>query len=272
MAGHGTRLLPATRAIPKGLLPVGRWPLLFYAIQEAVASGADTIVLITNRHHSNLIRSYLEPDDESDWLPRISSQARIIFVEQHSPRGLADSIRSAKNHLQDDAFGVILPDALILGEYPCIDQLGKCYADDPGFWVATRRLEPKETERFGVLVINEDSSAFHCRVLQVRSIVEKPKPEESPSLFGVFGRYILEPSIFGAIDRIRPDPSGELQLSDALRLCCEDHRVYGYLFSGEHFDTGEWLGYAQAVVRCFSSDPTIGPAFSKSLCCSSLVS
>jgi UTP--glucose-1-phosphate uridylyltransferase len=276
VAGRGIRLFPATKIVCKVLLPIARKPLIQYAVEEAVASGAECIILVINSRDT-LVRRYFEPDyeleqlltesgreDELALFRQICTTTSIVTVQQDSPRGLADSIRCAKSVVKDEPFGVILPDALILGDRPCIGQLIESYRRRCGTVIATRLLQPMETERYGILDIDRDVSA-EDRILSVRSIVEKPKSEHAPSLYGVFGRYILEPSIFDSIDSILPDLSGELQLTDALRLCCADRQVYGYLFDGKHFDTGEWLGYAQANVECVLADPEIGPAFSNYL-------
>lgn len=270
VAGRGTRLFPATKVVPKVLVPVGRKPLLLYAIEEAVASGAERIVVVTN-HQDSLIRSFPEADSDLErtlvasgrlqdvaLLRAVAAAVPIVFVRQDEPRGLADSIRCARSETGDAAFGVILPDALITGEVPCLGQLIEFYLRHPGFVIATRHLHPDETEHYGILVTERYTGGPGESVLRVKSMVEKPKPEAAPSLYGVFGRYILEPTIFDSIDRIEPDSSGELQITDALNLCCSQHQVYGFEFTGEHFDCDEWLGYARATVDRFLADQDIG--------------
>jgi len=271
VAGRGTRLFPATKVVPKVLLPIGRKPLIHYAVEEAVASGAECVILVTSLKDS-LVREYFKPDPElqqyledsgrvedAALLRRICTMTSIVTVQQDFPRGLADSIRRAQPMVKDEPFGVILPDALIIGNRPCIGQLLEAYRRYPGTFIATRRVEPHETDRYGILVIGSDEDGVDDCICEVKSMVEKPKPEHAPSLFGVFGRYILEPDVFKAIDAVRPDRYGELQLTDALNHLCGEHSVYGYLFRGEHFDTGEWLGFAQATVECLRTDPILGP-------------
>jgi UTP--glucose-1-phosphate uridylyltransferase len=277
MAGRGIRLFSATKVVPKVLLPIGRKPLILYAVEEAVASGAECVILVTNPRDS-LIRKYFEPDSELErllsesgrqedaaLLRRICTMISIVIVQQDFPRGLADSIRCAQPMVKDEPFGVILPDALMIGDRPCIGQLIESYGRYHGTVIATRLLQPHETERYGILVVDQDAYTADDRVLRVRSMVEKPKPEVAPSLYGVFGRYVLEPGVFEAIDAILPDASGELQLTDALNFNCAEHGTYGHLFEGKHFDTGEWLGHAQASIECMLADPELGPAFSKYL-------
>jgi UTP--glucose-1-phosphate uridylyltransferase len=276
VAGLGTRLFSATKVVPKVLLPVGRKPLILYAIEEAAKSGAECVVLVTNNNDS-LVHAYFERDagleryfdecgrhEESALLQRICTMISIVTVKQDYPRGLADSIRCAKPIVKNEPFGVILPDALIISDRPCIGQLIESYDRLHGTVIATRRLQRHETDRYGILVVAPDTSDDGV-ILNVKSMVEKPKPELAPSLYGVFGRYILEPGVFEAIAAISPDQSGELQLTDALKLYCASHRVFGHLFKGDHFDTGEWLGFAQASVKCMLADPVFGSDFSKYL-------
>jgi UTP--glucose-1-phosphate uridylyltransferase len=204
-------------------------------------------------------------EEEAVALRSICTTIPIVTVQQQYPRGLADAIRSAKPFVKDEPFGVILPDALILGKRPCLGQLIESYDRHIGSVIATRRVQHHETDHYGILVVDSDATAVDSLNFRVRSMVEKPTPELAPSLYGVFGRYVLDSSVFEAMDAIRPDASGELQLTDALNLLCTKHYVYGHLFEGEHFDTGEWLGFAQATLVCTLSDPKIGSAFCRYL-------
>lgn len=273
VAGRGTRLLPATKAVPKALLPVGRKPLILHALEEAIASGAECVVVVSNREDSLLhefftgnskLEEYLKRsghEDEAASLKSMCGLISIVTVLQESPRGLADAIRCARPAMTDEPFGVILPDAMILGSRPAMSQLTECYSRHRGAVVASRVLQPAETERYGILVMDVEAAGAVVPSLRVRSMVEKPKPEAAPSLYGIFGRYILEADVFEAIDQIRPDSCGEVQLTDALNLYCANHDVFACLFEGVHFDVGEWLGFAEANVACMLADPRHGPAF-----------
>jgi UTP--glucose-1-phosphate uridylyltransferase len=277
VAGLGTRLMPATKVVPKVLLPIGRKPLILHAVEEAVAAGAECVVLVANRRDS-LIQKYFEPnaeledhlrqngrDEEAASLNRVAELISIVTVLQESPNGLADAIRCARPILGNQPFGVILPDALILARRPAIRQLIDEYASNPSTLIATRIIPRQETQRYGILVPGLQTSTAHPRLLPVRALVEKPRSDVTPSLYGIFGRYILEPSIFSAIDSIRPDRSDELQLTDALNRLCASHPVNACLFEGDHYDTGEWLGFAQAAAACMLADPAYGAPFSKFL-------
>lgn len=272
VAGRGARLLPVTRGIRKELLPAGRKPLLLYAVEEAVASGAELVVFVTAANDESVQRffsgdaeleNYLEAhgrEREAAALRTMCTSVRISFVHQQFPRGLADAVLCAREAIMDGSFAVILPDALILSGRPCIGQLMDGHARYGGTMIATRAIEREETPFYGVLTIDSGSDGLDSGIVRVRSMVEKPRPECAPSLYGIFGRYILEPEIFKAIEMIKTDASEELQLTDAINLLCQESPVFGYLFEGKHFDTGSWLGYSKAALECMLTDCELGPA------------
>lgn len=277
VAGLGTRLMPATKVVPKVLLPVGRKPLILHAVEEAVAAGAECVVLVANRRDS-LISDYFKPnaeleehlkqagrEEEADSLDRLTQLISIVTMLQESPRGLADAIRCAQPIVGNQPFGVLLPDALILAPSPAIGQLIHQFDLNPSTLIATRLVPRQETARYGIIVPKSKDSTYRPQRFAVQALVEKPRPEAAPSLYGVFGRYILEPSIFAAIQSIHPDRCGELQLTDALNLLCTRDPVNACLFDGAHYDTGEWLGFAQATAACMLADPLYGAPFSKFL-------
>ncbi|MGD0096237.1 MAG: sugar phosphate nucleotidyltransferase [Terracidiphilus sp.] len=266
VAGRGTRLLPATKAIRKELLPVGRKPLLLYAVEEALASGAERIIFVTTPNDQSIIRffgrdleleSYLHMHgrcEEAVALEKLSTSARFAFVSQESPRGLADAILCAREATVGRPFGVILPDALILSERPCIGQLMRSYGVHGGCVIATRAIERHETLNFGVLTFESRNNKAMSDAQRVLSLVEKPRPECAPSLYGIFGRYIFEPGIFDAIQKTCPGEGQEMQLTDAINLYCKNNAVFGYPFEGKHIDTGNWQGYGLAVLECLLAD------------------
>ena len=269
VAGRGARLLPVTKGIRKELLPVGRKPLLLYAVEEATASGADCIVFVTPLNDRSVdqffsrdedLERYLEEhglSEEAAALREMCTTVRFAFVRQERPRGLADAIICAREKTAGEPFGVILPDALILSRRPCIGQLMDCHDRHRGCVIGTRKINRSETTSYGVLVVEPNDGDLDSDVVRVRSLVEKPQPEVAPSLFGIFGRYILEPTIFDAIEQISAQKDEEIELTDALCLYCKDNRVFGCLFEGNHFDTGSWLGYGRAVLECLLADKEI---------------
>jgi UTP--glucose-1-phosphate uridylyltransferase len=271
VAGRGTRLLPASKGVRKELFPVGRKPLIAYAVDEAVASGVAHVIFVISPGETGLQRyfshdaeleSYLEQHgraDECAALRASSTAARFSFVTQPFQMGLADAIRCARVELTDTPFGVILPDAFILSEKPCMSQLIDSFHRHRGSVIATRIVQRCETSSYGILAFDSESEQHDPATLKVQLMKEKPKPDEAPSLYGVFGRYLLEPEIFDAIDTIVPNASGEMELTDALNLLCRTRPVYGCLFEGRHFDTGSWIGYWQAALDCMLQDASISP-------------
>jgi UTP--glucose-1-phosphate uridylyltransferase len=270
-AGLGTRFLPATKVVPKELLPIAGKPLIQFAVEEASASGIETVILVIssgkglvaehfdpNPHLESLLRS--RGDTRSAELIRqLSELAEIRTVWQDSPLGLADAIRCARALVGDEPFAVILPDALIDSECPCIAQLMTCYDKHPGCVIATQMVEHRDVSRFGILdVILMHDPCCEGRVLRVMSLTERPSPESTSSCFGIFGRYILEPEIFSCIDRTRPGYGGELQLTDSLSLCSDRTPIYAYQFHGTHYDAGDKFGYLQASIAYALKDPDTG--------------
>ena len=238
-AGIGMRLFSATKVVPKVLLPIGRKPLIHYAVEEAVESGAECVVLVTNQKDS-LVQKYFEPDPELErrlresgreedaaLFQRICARTSVVTVQQDSPRGLADSIRCARLLVKDEPFGVILPDALILANRPCIGQLIEFYQRHRGTVIATRPLQPHETDRYGILVVDADTSAADDPVLLVRSIVEKPRPEVAPSLYGGLRSIHFRAK---CIQSNRRDSPGCFRRATAYKcgepLLCRAHRVW----------------------------------------------
>lgn len=277
VAGRGTRLLPATKGVRKELFPLGTKPSIAYAVDEAVASGVKHIIFIISPGDTSLQRYfshdpeleiYLEQHgraQETAALRASSTAARFSFVTQPFQRGLADAIRCARAELNDEPFGVILPDAFILSERPCMSQLIDYFHRHRGSVIATRIVQRCETSNYGILAVDSESEQHDPAILKVQSMTEKPKPEEAPSLYGVFGRYLLEPEIFDAIETIARDVSGEIELTDALDILCRTSPVYGCQFEGRHFDTGSWIGYWQAALECMLQDASFSPVIMRHL-------
>ena len=197
---------------------------------------------------------------------RLSELAEIRTVWQDSPLGLADAIRCARAPVGDEPFAVILPDALIDSDRPCIAQVMDCYENHPGCVLATQTVEFADVGRFGILdVIPIHDPCCGGRVLRVVSLTERLSPESTSSRFGIFGRYILEPQIFSCIDHTRPGYAGEFQLSDSLSLCSDRSPVYAYQFQGTHYDAGDKFGYLQATIAYALKDPEIARPLRKHL-------
>jgi UTP--glucose-1-phosphate uridylyltransferase len=269
-AGLGTRSLPATKAIPKEMLPINGKPLIQLTVEEAVASGIETIILIVGRgkdllaehfrrniHLETLLRTRGQNAD-ADAVRDIAELAEIRIVEQGDPRGLAHAVTCARSQVGDEPFAVILPDAVIDSDVPAIRQLIDCYSKHQGCIIATQVVRADEVERFGMLdVIPFPDSCCGDRTMRVESLTERPSIGTVSSCHGIFGRYILLPEIFSCIERLAPGRGGEFQLTDALQLYARQKPLYAYRFQGKHYDAGSKLGFLQATFAYALKDPAV---------------
>ncbi|HVB54813.1 MAG TPA: UTP--glucose-1-phosphate uridylyltransferase [Candidatus Acidoferrales bacterium] len=270
-AGLGTRMLPATKVVPKEMLAVSGKPLIQYAVEEAAASGIETIILVIGRR-KRLLRKYFEPDPalerflesrghlaEASMIRQLPELARLRFVEQQKPLGIADAIRCARGLVGNDPFVVLLPDVIIRAAEPAAQQLIRAYSRQPGSIIAIREVELADIPRHGIVRAAGLADNGNPRLLRIASLVEKPPVEDAPSRFGVFGRYLLEPTIFEAINQTRPGVRGEIELTDALNLLCGDRAVSGCCFEGTHYDAGDPLGLLKASVEIAMEDSHLQP-------------
>jgi UTP--glucose-1-phosphate uridylyltransferase len=269
-AGLGTRFLPATKVVPKEMMPIAGRPLIQFAVEEAAASGLKTVILVISRGKS-LVAEHFSRNvalekilvqrgrmGDANLIRCLSEVAEIQTVSQEAPLGLADAIRSARSLVGDEPFAVILPDAVIDSAKPCIRQLMDCYEKHRGCVVATQMVEASEVDRFGVLdVASLLDTCCGGRTVQVTSLTERPKLGSVSSRNGIFGRYILEPEIFSCIEQAHPGFGGELQLTDALLLYSNRSPLYAYQFEGTHYDAGSKLGYLQATLAYALKDPDV---------------
>ena len=265
-AGFGTRMLPATKVVPKEMLPVAGKPLIQYAVEEAAASGIETVVVVV-REPESLIQTYFAPDHElesflndrgmstsADLLRDLPKIAELQFVEQRRPLGLADAVLCARRFLGDDPFVVLLPDVIMVSREPVVRQLIGAYEETGGSVLAVRQVKPQDVQRFGIVRVAPTGTGSTKSSVRIRGLVEKPSPERAPSRLGVFGRYLLEPSIWDAIAQTNPDASGEVQLTDALNLLCQNELLFGVCFEGRHYDAGDRIGYLQANIELSLED------------------
>jgi UTP--glucose-1-phosphate uridylyltransferase len=272
VAGLGTRMLPVTKSIPKEMMPVCNKPIIQYAVEEAVASGLEEVILIT-RADKSILESYFSPapelerflqqhdrENELELVRSLSSLVRISAVQQSSPRGLGDALRCARSAIGDEPFAVILPDAMIDARPPVLAQLIGAYRHCPSCFVATQPVAPADTSRYGILKVASAGDDSLPQVFRVLSLVEKPAARAAPSLYGVFGRYLLQPRIFDYLDSAREDCNGELQLTEALNRYCQQAPLYALCFEGNHFDAGDRVGYLQVLLHYALKDPELGPA------------
>lgn len=271
-AGYGTRMLPATKAVPKEMLPVAGKPLIQYAVEEAAASGIETVIVVI-RGDKSLIQDHFSPDTALESFLRqrglsksydsfraVLAPVNLQYVHQNSPLGLADAVSCARPLLGEDAFVILLPDVIMVSREPVVRQLIRAHEETGGSVIAVREVDPRDVGRFGIVQVDRSAVGQSKRALRIRGLVEKPTSDRAPSRLGVFGRYLLEPSIWNAIAQTRPDAGGEVQLTDALNLLCHDQPLFGVRFEGRHHDAGDRLGYLKANLEIALQDPYLREA------------
>ncbi|MBI4329153.1 MAG: UTP--glucose-1-phosphate uridylyltransferase [Chloroflexi bacterium] len=267
--GLGTRFLPATKTLPKEMLPVVDRPMVHYAVEEAVESGLSHVVLITAAGKSSL-EDYFHPNPELermlaergeteklDLVQGLVNAVDISYVRQKEPRGLGHAILSAERLTGGEPFVALLPDDIIAAEVPATRQMLDVYARYPGCHIAVERVAQEDIPSYGII----DPEPVEPRVYRVKGMVEKPPIERAPSNLGIVGRYILVPEIFDAIRRTPPGARGEIQITDAIDLLRrEGCPVYVYEFEGTRYDAGTPLGHLKASVGLAMRRPEFGPA------------
>jgi UTP--glucose-1-phosphate uridylyltransferase len=253
-AGLGTRFLPATKSMPKEMLPVVNQPVIQYVVAEAVASGADDIILITGRG-KRAIEDHFDHNPELGiagdiaslrTLDQLTQQAVLHFVRQRHPLGLADAILCAERHVGQESFGVLLGDSIHECDPPILTQLRAASKAHGGASVVGLELVPESrVSSYGIVGGKEVAPG----VLRLDRMVEKPRPSEAPSALAITGAYHLRPSIFRAIRSTPPGRNGEIQLTDALQRLIQDEEVYGLVFTGRRFDTGTPILWLEVNLR-----------------------
>jgi len=272
VAGLGTRFLPATKASPKEMLPVVDKPLIQYAVDEAVAAGARTMVFVTGRTKRSIedhfdmayeLETELAQRGKQELLDRVRDVLpegiQCVYVRQREALGLGHAVLCARPLVGDRPFGVILADDLIDGGgKPVMKQLAEKYAATGRSVISVERVPPERVDQYGVVDIGETDQRF----APIRQIVEKPSPDQAPSNLAVVGRYLLTPRIFDLLETTAPDHRGEIQLTDAIAALLDEQGVDAWEFSGRHYDCGSKLGYLKATVEYALKHPDLGEAFS----------
>jgi len=257
VAGMGTRVLPATKVLPKELLPVVDKPLIQYAVEEAAEAGITEIVLVTAKGKELLADHFdrspeLERQLEERGKTELLEIARgtcpkgvtITTVRQPAPLGLGHAVWCAKPVVGNEPFAVLLPDDLIMGKPGCLKQMVEQWSQTRGHLVAVENVPLDQVNRYGILDVVEERG----QVARARGMVEKPKPEEAPSTLSVIGRYILEPAVFDYLDRKQKGQGGEIQLTDAIAATIAQVGLSGFRFVGTRYDCGNKAGYVTAII------------------------
>jgi UTP--glucose-1-phosphate uridylyltransferase len=274
VAGLGTRMLPATKVLPKEMLPVVDRPIIQYALEEAAASGIEQFVFVTGRGKTIIEDHFDRAFELFDTLQRkaktteletlerdVPTAGDVIYTRQQEPKGLGHAVWCARHVVGDEPFAVCLVDDLIRGDVPCLRQMADAHGETGGNIVAVMEVPPEHTSRYGVITPGEASG----RLTEVRGLVEKPKPEEAPSRLAVIGRYILLPEIFEHLSAGQVGAGGEIQLTDAMARLIGRTPFHGLRFEGRRFDCGDKLGYLEAIVALASERDDLQPGFGEML-------
>lgn len=266
VAGLGTRFLPATKAMPKEMLPIVDKPLIQYAVEEALASGIEQLIFVTGSGKTSLenhfdcryeLEDTLRKRGKEDLLKAVESlvpkSGTIIYTRQSEPLGLGHAVWCARDVVGDEPFAVLLADDLIKSEVPVLYQMMKEFDRLRASMVATIKVPKEETNRYGIL---DAEPAFNGTV-RIKSMVEKPDPELAPSNLAAIGRYIFTPRIFDFLGRHEKGAGGEIQLTDAMVKLLEEQPIFGYSFKGTRFDCGDKAGFQMANLAFGLEHPEI---------------
>ncbi|MDX1737449.1 MAG: UTP--glucose-1-phosphate uridylyltransferase GalU [Alphaproteobacteria bacterium] len=268
VAGFGTRMLPATKSVPKELLPVVNKPLIQYAFEEACAAGIEEFIFVTGRgkqaledhfDHSVELENTLTAKGKFESLSAIKDflpdSGKIKYVRQMQANGLGHAILCARDFIGDEKFAIISPDDLVLSpdNAPCIGQLINASFETGGNIVGVMDVDISETAKYGIL----DTPNAHDKLSEIRGLVEKPAPKEAPSTLSIIGRYVLSSKIFSYLENQKPDMSGEIQLTDAMARMLDDQPFHGLRFEGIRFDCGSRLGWLEANIAFAAQDETL---------------
>jgi UTP--glucose-1-phosphate uridylyltransferase len=256
VAGLGTRFLPATKTVPKELLPIIDIPSIQYVVQEAVDSGIQEIIFVTGRGKDAIEDHFDEaPEleqilaergqtDTIEMLRRIVGMTEVVSVRQKKPLGLGHAVLCARDLVGDEPFAVMLADDLIDNDIPCMRQLLEIFEEKQESVVALMEVPRDDVHRYGVIKGNE----IKKRLYQVEATVEKPPASQAPSRMAIIGRYILRPEIFAILEKLPAGKGGEIQLTDGLAQLVRERKVFGCEFEGDRYDIGDKFGFVRATV------------------------
>jgi UTP--glucose-1-phosphate uridylyltransferase len=269
VGGLGTRFLPATRAMPKEMLPVVDKPLIQYAVEEARASGIEEFIFVTGRG-KHAIEDHFDISYELDqtlaergkhelldqsraWLP---APGQIAYTRQMQPLGLGHAVWCARELIGNEPFAILLADDLVMSETPCLRQLIDIHEKSGGNVVAVMDVPKEHTNRYGILDLASDDG----RLASIKGLVEKPAPEKAPSTLSIIGRYVLQPEVFQHLDRQEKGAGGEIQLTDAMAKLIGKAPFHGLRFEGRRFDCGDKVGFLEANIAFALSRSDLGDA------------
>ena len=272
VAGLGTRFLPASKAIPKEMLPIIDKPLVQYAVEEAVNVGINEIIFITSPEKFSIknhfkknkeIETKLVKSGKNDLAmvanPEIFSKVSFYYINQKKQNGLGDAIQHAESIIGNSPFAILLPDDLFISKKSCLQQLIDAYVLNKSSAIAVNVIDKNNIHKYGVIKPKERTS----EIIKIEDIVEKPNANDAPSDLAVCGRYILNSSIFKHLKSVKPDKSDEIQLTDAIKSMLIEEEVYGVLYDGEKFDCGSKEGFVHATIALALRDESISANIKK---------
>jgi len=255
-AGLGTRFLPATKAMPKELLPIIDKPTIQFIVEEAVASGIEDIIIVTGKgkrsledHFDNAfeLEYHLQQKGKLNMLEKVQKPSQLIdihYIRQKEPRGLGHAIWCARKFINDEPFAVLLGDTFVQSDVPCLKQMMDYYDRYKTSIIGVQPVNPKDVSNYGII----DGQLLQDQFYNITKLVEKPKPQDAPTNLAVIGRYILTPAIFSILENLEPGVGEEIQLTDALSKLNEQEAMHAYEVNGTWHDVGDHLGYVKATL------------------------
>ena len=257
VAGQGIRFLPATKAMPKEMLPVVDKPLIQYAVEEARDAGIEEFIFVTGRAKSaiedhfdysyeleHLLKERKKTEILAEIRELIPGAGKVVYTRQQQPLGLGHAVWCARYHIQDEPFAVVLADDLVLCKVGCLAQTMSAYHKVGGNLVAVEEIAREHTDRYGILDVGDDDGI----IVKAKGLVEKPQPTEAPSNLSIIGRYILQPEVLKHLERQEKGANGEIQLTDAIAHTVDKIPLHGHRFDGERYDCGSKLGFLEANI------------------------
>jgi UTP--glucose-1-phosphate uridylyltransferase len=256
VAGLGTRFLPATKTVPKELLPIVDIPTVQYVVQEAVDAGIQEVIFVTGRGKDGIedhfdeapeLNQVLEERGQSGTvqaLKRIAEMIEVVSVRQKRPLGLGHAVLCARDLVGNEPFAILLADDLIDAAIPCVGQMLEIFETKKESVIAVMKVPPEDVHRYGII----KGESIEPRVYSISDMVEKPAAKAAPSQLAIIGRYVLRPEIFTVLEKLPPGTGGEIQLTDGLAQLVREREVYGYEFVGDRYDVGDKFGFVRATV------------------------
>jgi UTP--glucose-1-phosphate uridylyltransferase len=256
-AGLGTRFLPATKAMPKEMLPIVDKPTIQYIVEEAIESGIEDIIIVTGKGKRAIedhfdssfeLEQNLLEKQKFELLNEVQKSSNMIdihYIRQKEPRGLGHAIWCARKFIGDEPFAVLLGDDIVRANKPCLQQMMEQYENHDSSIIGVQHVLDNEVSRYGIV----DGFGIENRLYSINHLVEKPKVEEAPSNLAIMGRYILTPRIFEILNNQAPGAGGEIQLTDAIAELNRYESVYAYEFEGKRYDVGEKMGFIQTTIE-----------------------